>query len=393
MYRHISHCFKALGVADRNIDLFEGQYPVPDGMTYNSYLIEAPAPVVMDTVDTHFTSEWLDNLREALDGRTPAALVSLHLEPDHSGSVEAAMREFPEMKLVVSAKAAAMLPKFFAEADNWADRIVAVAEGDTFTIEPDHDLKFIMAPMVHWPEVMVAYDTREATLFSADAFGTFGIHTTLPTPTEWADEAARYYFNICGKYGTPVLRLLGKAARLDICRICPLHGPVIDNDIAAYLSLYQTWGACIPEIDGGVLVAYASIYGHTARAATSLAETLGSRGIPVKLIDLARTHPSLALSEAFRNATTVLAASSYDGAVFPPMSDLLSRLALKGWGNRRVALIENASWAPSANRTMRAALDAMKGIEIVGTPLTLNARIDASADKALAGLADAIMTY
>lgn len=386
MISYITPKLIKVGVTDLTIDLFESQYPVPDGITYNSFLIDGDAPVIMDSVDASFTDEWLANLAEALRGHRPAYLVVHHLEPDHSGSIGAAMDAFPDMKLVVSNKAAAMLPNFFPEAAEWTDRIVQVKEGDTMMIAPNHELKFFMAPMIHWPEVMVTYDAESKTLFTADAFGTFGPEAT---GRDWTPEAARYYFNICGKYGPQVQSLLRKASALDIERICPLHGPVLDRDIDRYIALYNGWSLYEPDLDG-TLIAYASIYGNTGGAAAALALELESRGRKAVVVDLARADISEVVSLAFRYPRVVLACSTYDGDIFPPMASLLHHLAAKGWRNRRVGLIQNGSWAPAAARVMTKYLEAMKDITIVEPTVTVRTRLNAASAAEIAALADAL---
>lgn len=375
-----------IGVTDLTIDLFESQYLVPDGITYNSFLIESDTPAIMDSVDASFTDEWLANVAEALHGRLPGYLIVHHLEPDHSGSIAAAMEAYPAMKLVVSTKAAAMLPNFFPESASWADRIVSVSEGATLEIAPGHELKFFMAPMIHWPEVMATYDAESKTLFTADAFGTFG---TDAGHREWAPEAARYYFNICGKYGAQVQALLRKAAALDIERICPLHGPVLDGDLSYFIGLYNGWSLYEPDLDG-TLIAYASIYGNTGGAAATLALELEQRGRNAMVVDLARADISEVVALAFRYPRAVLACSTYDGDIFPPMHTLLHHLAAKGWRNRRVGLIQNGSWAPAAARVMTKHLEAMKDITIVEPVVTLRTRLSAANVAEIAALAAAL---
>lgn len=382
MYKSISPRIKSLGVDDLAIGLFENQYPVPDGITYNSYLVESDAPIVMDTVDSRFADEWLSNLDEALEGRTPDALVCLHLEPDHSGTLTRALEAYPSMKLVVSARAAQMLPQF-ADAAVFEGRVTAVKEGDTFG-----PLRFIMAPMVHWPEVMTAWFEEEKTLFGADGFGTFG--TPGRPQDDWAPEAARYYFNIVGKYGVQVQGLLKKCAALPIERICSLHGPVLEGDmLGRAVSLYDTWSSYRADC-GGVFIAVASIYGHTLAAAEKLRDMLEGRGIDVCLIDLCHTDVSYAVAEAFRRPTVVFGASSYDASVFPPMAQLLHHLQIKGWRGRRVALIENYSWGATAARTMRSMLEPMKEITPVEPTVSVKTRLDAASTEALERLSGAL---
>lgn len=374
MYKPIAPEIKILSVSDLDIDLFESQYPVPHGVTYNTYLIEAASPVIMDAVDGHFAGFWLEKLAETLDDRVPAAIIVQHLEPDHSGSVAEAMKRYPEMKLIVSARAASMLPSFFPDyIEEWQPRIATVTDGQRLELAPGHTLRFFMAPMVHWPEVMLTLDENSGTLFSADAFGTFG---TPGFPTEdWAPEAARYYFNICGKYGLQVQNLLRKLAGTEIKRIAPLHGPVLDDNLGHYISLYDTWSAYKPEFSG-VLVAHASIYGNTAKAAEALAESLKGSGVDhVEVVDLARCDMSHAVSEAFRHSALALASATYDAGVFPPMAQFLHHLAVKGFRNRHVGLIQNGSWAPTAAATMRSMLEAMKNITVVEPVVTVHTTV------------------
>lgn len=386
MFSEIAPSIMSVGVTDTSIDLFESQYPVPEGISYNSFIIDGPEPVVMDSVDASFADDWLDNISEALQDRTPSFLVCLHLEPDHSGSILAAMERYPDMQLIVSAKAAGMLPQFFPESANWTGRIRTMSEGDSLPLSSGGDLRFLMAPMVHWPEVMVAYHTESRTLFSADAFGTFGKPVL---DGDWAPEAARYYFNICGKYGAQVQALLRKAATLDIARICPLHGPVLESDLGHYLSLYDSWSRYLPDLDD-TLIAYASIYGNTAGAAATLALELESRGRKAIVVDLARADMSEAVSLAFRHPRIVLACATYDGDIFPPMASFLHHLALKGWRNRRVGLIQNGSWAPASARIMKKHLEEMKDIAVVEPVVTVRTRLDQSSADAVTALADAI---
>lgn len=387
MLEHITDHITAIGVSDTEIDLFESQYTVPFGVTYNSYLVSGTeACAVMDSVDSSFTSQWLENIADALGNRMPDYLVVLHMEPDHSGSIADAMEAFPAMKLVLSAKAADMLPQFFADAPSWARRIITVGENSTLDLGGGIALTFLTAPMVHWPEVLVAWESASATLFSADAFGTFG----TPGHFEpWAPEAARYYFNICGKYGAQTKALLAKAAALPaIERACPLHGPVLHGPaLAEAIRLYTLWSASTPDIDG-VLVPYASIYGHTASAAAALAMMLEERGVQATMIDLARCDVSEAVSLAFRHKAICLAAASYDASVFPPMATFLHHLSLKALRNRPVALIQNGTWAPSANRAMRAILDGMKEMTILQPELTIRTRLSDADYPLLTHLAD-----
>ena len=355
------------GVYDRDIDLFEGQYPVPAGVSYNSYIILDEKIAVMDSVDARKTGEWLENVEAALNGKAPDYLVIAHLEPDHSGSIQAIADKYPEMKLVMSAKALTMLPQF-ADASLTA-RAVAVKENDTLSLGA-HTLRFMTAPMVHWPEVMVSYESSEKVLFSADAFGTFGNPETDP----WLPEARRYYFNIVGKYGSPVQTLLKKAAALDIAAICPLHGPVLTGGLDEYIGKYQVWSAYAPE-EAGVLVAFGSLHGNTAKAAKLAAEMLKEQGAKVTVMDLARDDMSSVLAEAFKYDKLLLACSTYDGNFFPKMEDFLLHLKAKAFQKRKAALIENGSWAPMAAKGMKAYLEQMKEITVCENVVTIKSTL------------------
>ena len=381
----MDNMIKYIGVDDTDIDLFEALYDVPNGVSYNSYLIADDKVAIMDAVDIRKCNEWMENLSEALNGRTPDYLVVQHMEPDHAGSVAAVIERYGDIKIVCSARAAQMLPQSFDGID-FVGRTIVVAEGDTLSLG-SHTLKFFMAPMVHWPEVMVSYETKSKILFSADAFGKFG---ALSHEEEWACEARRYYFNICGKYGVPVQALLKKAASLDIAAIYPLHGPMLTENLDYYIGLYDCWSKYEVETDG-VFIAYASIYGGTAAVAKKLAEMLRAMGVPkVSIADLCRDDKAEAVEDAFRMGTLVLAAASYDGDVFPPMHDFLHHLQMKGYRSRRVALIENGSWAPSAARAMRAMLEPLKEIEILEPTVTIRSRMKQSDIPALERLAEQI---
>ena len=381
----MDNMIKYIGVDDTDIDLFEALYDVPNGVSYNSYLIADDKVAIMDAVDIRKCNEWMENLSEALNGRTPDYLVVQHMEPDHAGSVTAVIERYGDIKIVCSARAAQMLPQFFDGID-FVGRTIVVAEGDTLSLG-SHTLKFFMAPMVHWPEVMVSYETKSKILFSADAFGKFG---ALSHEEEWTCEARRYYFNICGKYGVPVQALLKKAASLDIAAIYPLHGPMLTENLDYYIGLYDCWSKYEVETDG-VFIAYASIYGGTAAVAKKLAEMLRAMGVPkVSIADLCRDDKAEAVEDAFRMGTLVLAAASYDGDVFPPMHDFLHHLQMKGYRSRRVALIENGSWAPSAARAMRAMLEPLKEIEILEPTVTIRSRMKQSDIPALERLAEQI---
>lgn len=390
MYESICPIVRAVGVTDTQIDLFESQYPVPHGITYNSYVVRGnDAVALMDTVDAAFADQWLQNVHEALEGALPAYLVVLHLEPDHSGTIARAMQHYPDMRLVASAKAMAMLPHFFPEAAEWADRLHPVADGDELSLGGGVTLRFTAAPMVHWPEVLVAYEISEGTLFAADAFGTFG---TPGHPQPWAPEAARYYFNICGKYGTQVQALLKKVGTLPLKRICSLHGPVLEGaDITAAVTLYDLWSRYEPDLDG-VFLPYASIYGNTAEAAARLALMLEERGVSVSMLDLARCDMAEAVSLAFRHPVLILAAATYDAAVFPPMAEFLHHIGAKGFRNRRVGIMQNGSWAPVAARAMRKLVDEMKDITIIEPEITIHTRLADTDLPALEALADAVAT-
>ena len=336
----ISDAVKYIGVDDKNIDLFESQYVVPEGVSYNSYLILDEKVALMDTVDSRKTAEWEQNLMEALESRKVDYLVVQHLEPDHAGSIQRAMELFPEMTLVGNAKTFNMFPQFFDI--DLTDRTLTVQEGDSLSLG-SHTLNFYMAPMVHWPEVMVTYESSEKILFSADGFGKFGA-LDYDDPEGWACEARRYYFNIVGKYGAPVQALLKKAAGLDIQKICPLHGPVLDENLEYYINTYNTWSSYQPE-DKGVLVAYASIHGNTGKAAERFAEMLRAKGVEkVVVSDLAREDMAEVIEDAFRYDRMVLASASYDGGVFPCMQDFLHHLQSKAYQNRTGGIIENGSW-------------------------------------------------
>ena len=386
MKTSITETIKYIGVDDLDLDLFESQYIIPNGMSYNSYLIVDEKIAIMDSVDSRKSDEWLGKLAAELDGRTPDYLVVQHMEPDHAGSIAATIAQYPQIKIVASARAIQMLPQFFEDVD-FADRTIAVKEGDTLCLGV-HTLQFFMAPMVHWPEVMVTYDQTDKVLFSADGFGKFG---AIDCDEEWACEARRYYFNICGKYGAQVQALLKKAATLDIACICPLHGPVLSENLGYYISLYNTWSSYEPECEG-VFIAYASIHGGTAAAAHKLKEMLLSRGEKkVAIADLSRDDMAEAVEDAFKYNKLVVAAATYDGGVFPPMHDFLHHLQIKGYQKRRVGIVENGSWAPVAGRVMRAMLEQMKQIEIVEPMVTINARMKRGDMPQMEALADAMV--
>lgn len=372
-----------IGVDDRDLDLFEGQYPVPNGVSYNSYIILDEKVAVMDTVDHRRTAEFLANLEAALAGRTPDYLVVHHVEPDHSSSIQAFLDRYPGVQVVATAKALQMLPLYnIAPAHT-----MAVKEGDTLNLGR-HVLSFVTAPMVHWPEVMMSYDQTDKVLFSADAFGKFG---ALDTREDWDCEARRYYFNIVGKYGPQVQALLKKAAGLDIQIICPLHGPVLKDELGHYLEKYQLWSSYTPESEG-VFVAYASLHGNTAQAAALLKQLLEARGCPkVVLTDLARDDMSEALEDAFRYGKVALCASSYNAGVVPCMEDFLHHLKGKNYQKRTVALVENGSWAPSAAKTMRGILEQMKDITVLEPAVTIRGALKEGDRPALEALAEALL--
>lgn len=374
-----------IGVDDKTIDLFESQYVVPNGVSYNSYVILDEKIAVMDTVDNRATDAFFKNLEEALNGRTPDYLVVHHMEPDHAANIQRAMEKYPQMKVVGNAKTFAMMTQFFDV--DMQKRAVTVKEGDKLNLG-SHELTFYMAPMVHWPEVMVSYESKEKILFSADGFGKFG---ALDTQEDWACEARRYYFNIVGKYGAQVQALLKKAAGLDIQIICPLHGPVLKDNLSYYIGLYDTWSRYEPE-SKGIVIAFASIHGHTRYAAEQLAKMLEQKGEPkVVLTDLTRCDPAEALEDAFRYDRLVLASATYDAGLFPCMEDFLSHLKAKNYQKRKVALIENGSWAPMAGKLMRAALESMKDITIVEPTVTIRSAVKESTLKELDALADAML--
>lgn len=382
----ISDVIRYIGADDTALDLFESQYAIPNGVSYNSYLILDEKVAVMDTVDARKSDEWFQHLRAELNGRTPDYLVVSHLEPDHSANIQRFAEAYPEAKLVLSARAKVMLPQFF-EINELDSRCIVVAEGDQLSLG-GHTLQFIMAPMVHWPEVMVEYELTEKVLFSADGFGKFG---ALSCDEPWTDEARRYFINIVGKYGAQVQTLLKKAAALDIQTICPLHGPVLKEDLSFYLDKYNTWSSYTPE-ESGVLVACASIHGNTKEAALELTERLKQRGANAVFMDLTRCDTAEAVANAFRYDKLVLAAASYDAGVFPPMEDFLNRLAHKNFQKRRVGLMENGSWAPCAARVMKAALEGMKQIELCEQVVSVKSTVKNADLVAMETLCDQILT-
>ena len=427
-----------IGVDDVDIDLFESQYVVPEGMCYDSYLVKGDRIAVMDTVDARMAGEWMARLSAALGGRKPDYLVLQHMEPDHSGAVMAFLNEYPDTTIVCSQQAANFLLQFNEtlraeirpltapaevtakecccgnngvpaevaakehccgnngvpanEVETLRAEIRTVKEGDCLELGEGAELQFIAAPMVHWPEVMMTWFAAEKTLFSADGFGKFGVYDA--DPDDWACEARRYYFNICGKYGAQVAKVLQKAAGLDIQRICPLHGPVLTGDrLAEAVRLYTVWSSYKPETPEGILIAYASIHGNTAAAARRLANILEAKGAPkVAVTDLCRDDVAEAVEDAFRMGTMVLACSTYDGGIFPPMKCFLDKLAMKGFCDRRVALVENGTWAPLAAKLMRASLESMKSIDILDRTLTIKSSLKESQVPELEALADLLLT-
>lgn len=382
--KNFSDSVKYIGADDKDLDLFESQYIVPNGVSYNSYVILDDKIAVMDTIDERKTDEWFANLEKELGGKTPDYLVISHLEPDHSANIKKFTEKYPSAALVGTAKTFAMLPQFF-DIDASVEKIT-VKEGDCLSLG-SHELTFIMAPMVHWPEVMVEYEKTEKILFSADAFGKFG---ALDTDEDWACEARRYYFNIVGKYGGPVQTLLKKAANLEIKTICPLHGPILTENLEYYINLYNTWSSYEPEKDG-VFIACASVYGNTKNAALKLKEILEEKGVKVSFSDITRDDMAEAVEDAFKYSKIVLAASSYDGGVFPPMEELLCHLKAKAFQNRKIGIIENGSWAPSAARTIKAALESMKNISVCENTVTVKSAFKESDVPALEALAQEIV--
>ena len=384
MDKKITDSIIYIGVDDKDIDLFESQYVVPNGVSYNSYVIMDDKIAIMDTADARVTDKWFANLREALGDRKPDYLVVSHLEPDHASNIQKVAEAYPDMQIVGNAKTFNMMGQFFDI--DLTDRKVVVAEGDKLSLGK-HELTFVMAPMVHWPEVMLEYETTEKVLFSADAFGKFG---ALSASDDWTCEARRYYFNIVGKYGAPVQTLLKKAAALDIRTICPLHGPVLKENLEFYIGKYLTWSSYEPE-DDGVLVACASIHGNTKTAAEKMVDILKEKGFAkVAFIDLTRNDMAEAIEDAFRYSRLIVAAASYDGGVFPPMEDFLNRLSHKAYQNRKVGIIENGSWAPTAGKCMKTAFEGMKNITICGDTVTIKSTMKDEDIANMYNLAEAI---
>lgn len=371
----ITKDIRYLGVNDHKIDLFESQYIVPDGMSYNSYLIDGgDKTIVMDTVDGRFVSEWLDNLASALNGRKPDYLMVHHMEPDHSAGIYAFMEKYQDAVIVSSAKAFQMMKNFFGT--DWSERRVVVKEGDTLSVG-SHVLTFVAAPMVHWPEVMVTYDTTEKVLFTADGFGKFG---ALDREGEWDDEARRYYIGIVGKYGPMVQCLLKKASKLEITKILPLHGPVLSQDLGHYISLYDKWSSYTPEEDS-VTIAYTSVYGHTREAVKLLEEKLKEKGVKYTTFDLARSDMAQAVASAFKTSKTVLATTTYNGDIFPFMREYVEHLTERNFQKRKVAIIENGSWGPMAAKVITSMMEKSKEIEWLGTATILSALNESSSSQ------------
>lgn len=379
---YISESIKYIGVDDRETDLFEGQYIIPNGVSYNSYVIFDEKIAVMDTVDKIATDKWVENLEKALNGKAPDYLVISHMEPDHASNVKLFAEKYPNAKLVGNAKTFAYMPQFFNL--NVDDRKVVVKEGDTLELG-QHTLTFIMAPMVHWPEVMVAYDSKDKVLFSADGFGKFG---ALDADEDWTCEARRYYFNIVGKYGAQVQALLKKTASLDIQTICPLHGPILSENLSYYIDKYDIWSSFRPE-DKGVMIAYGSMHGNTKQAALELKALLEERGVQkVAVADLTRDDMAEAIEDAFRYDRLVVACPTYDGALFPAVEDFLYHLKIKNYQSRRVALIENGTWAPMAGKKMKEYFEGMKNITLCDTVVTVKSTLNEASAEQLKALAD-----
>ena len=366
---HITNDVKYIGVNDHKIDLFEGQYVVENGMSYNSYLVMDEKIAVFDTVDRNFTDEWLANMEAALEGRTPDYLIVQHMEPDHSANIAVFMEKYPQATVVASARAFTMIGQFFGT--EYTDRRLVVGEGDTLELG-EHTLTFVTAPMVHWPEVIVTYDSKDKILFSADGFGKFG---ALDVEEEWACEARRYYIGIVGKYGAQVQKLLQKAADLDIEIICPLHGPVLKEDLGYYINLYDIWSSYRPE-EEGIMIAYTSIYGHTKAAVEKLAEMLEAKGQKVVVNDLARCDMAEAVEDAFRYSKLVLATTTYNGDIFPFMKEFIDHLTERNFQNRMVGFMENGSWAPQANRIMKKMLEGSKDLTMAKAEVSIKSAMN-----------------
>lgn len=378
----VTEDIRYIGVNDHDVDLFEGQYTVENGMSYNSYVILDEKIAVMDTVDAHFGVEWLQNLETELNGRRPDYLVVQHMEPDHSANIAVFMETYPEAQIVSSAKAFVMMQQFFGT--DFPERKVVVGEGSTLELGR-HTLTFVTAPMVHWPEVIVTYDSTDKVLFSADGFGKFG---ALDVEENWADEARRYYIGIVGKYGAQVQALLKKAAALDIAIICPLHGPVLNENLGYYLDKYNTWSSYAVE-DEGVVIAYTSIYGHTKEAVEELAEKLNQRGCPnVVVADLARCDMAEAVADAFRYSKLVLATTTYNATIFPHMQNFIDHLTARNYQGRTVGMIENGAWAPMAAKVMKKMLETSKNLTYTDTTVTVKCALNDASRAQIDALAD-----
>lgn len=378
----VTEDIRYIGVNDHDVDLFEGQYTVENGMSYNSYVILDEKVAVMDTVDAHFGVEWLQNLETELNGRRPDYLVVQHMEPDHSANIAVFMETYPEAQIVSSAKAFVMMQQFFGT--DYPERKVVVGEGSTLKLGR-HTLTFVTAPMVHWPEVIVTYDSTDKVLFSADGFGKFG---ALDVEEDWADEARRYYIGIVGKYGAQVQALLKKAAALDIAIICPLHGPVLNENLGYYLDKYNTWSSYAVE-DEGVVIAYTSVYGHTKEAVEELAEKLNQRGCPnVVVADLARCDMAEVVADAFRYSKLVLATTTYNATIFPHMQSFIDHLTARNYQGRTVGMIENGAWAPMAAKVMKKMLETSKNLTYTDTTVTVKCALNDASRAQIDALAD-----
>ncbi len=379
----ITEDIKYIGVNDHDIDLFEGQYVVENGMAYNSYLILDEKPAVLDTVDARFTSQWLSNIKEALGGKAPAYLVIHHMEPDHSANITEFMQTYPEAVIVASTKAFSMMKQFYQ--DNFDGRRIEVKDGDTLKLGK-HTLSFIGAPMVHWPEVLMSYDSCDKVLFSADGFGKFG---ALDADEDWACEARRYYFGIVGKYGAQVQQVLKKAANIEISVICPLHGPVLSENLEYYLNLYDIWSSYRAESEG-VMIAYTSVYGNTKKAVEMLKSLLDEKGIKTVICDLARSDMAEAVEDAFRYSSLVLATTTYNADIFPFMREFIHHLTERNFQNRKIAMIENGSWAATAAKVMKGMLEGCKNIEYIEPVVTLKSALDNESEENIKNLAAAL---
>ncbi len=370
-----------VGVNDHDVDLFEGQYVVPNGMAYNSYVIKDEKVAVMDTVDRNFGTQWLNNVAQVLEGKSPDYLIVQHMEPDHSANIANFLNTYPNATVVSSAKAFAMMEQFFG--NDYADRRIVVGEGDTLCLG-EHTLAFVTAPMVHWPEVIVTYDVKDKVLFSADGFGKFG---ALDAQEDWACEARRYYIGIVGKYGAQVQTLLKKAAALDIATICPLHGPVLTENLGYYINLYDTWSSYRPESEG-VVIAYTSVYGHTRAAVELLEQELTRRGVKVTVTDLARDDMAEAVEDAFRYDRLVLATTTYNADIFPFMKTFIHHLTERNYQNRTVAFVENGTWAPTAAKVMAKLLEGSKDLTICENTVTIRSAMNEASRSAIRALAE-----